>query len=149
MAKLILMLGPSGSGKSTYVRRRFPGRIILNADSIRREITGSESDQSRNGEVFRLLRRRLALGLRDGRSVVVDNTNVQQVHREELYRIARDCGAQVEVHVMQTPLDECVRRNAARDRRVPDEVIARQYEDFLRSLGGLPHEIAAAGAGVV
>lgn len=145
MGELILALGPSGSGKSTYAWKRFPDRLILNADSIRREITGDESDQSRNAEVFRLLRRRLALGLRDDRSVVVDNTNVQRPHREELYRIARDFGARVEVHVMQTTLAECLRRNAERSRVVPEVVIERQYKDFLRSLSELPNEIASSG----
>lgn len=142
MAKVVLMVGPSGSGKSTYAWGAFPGYLVLNADSIRKEIAGDESDQSRNAEVFALFRRRFAAALRKGHSVVVDNTNVEAAARAELYRLAAPFGAQVEARVMGTALDVCLARNAERDRKVPEAVIRRQFAAHLETLAQLPRESA-------
>lgn len=137
---MILMVGPAGSGKSTYVRENFPGYAVLNADSIRLDLTGDESNQERNPEVFSVMRRRLAKFLRSGQSAVVDNTNVKQPSRTELYEIAKAFDARIEAHVMQTDLAMCLRRNAGRTRVVPDDVIKNQYVQFLQSLSELPCE---------
>lgn len=142
MQRVVLMVGPSGSGKSTYVGERFPGFLLLNADRLRREIAGDESDQTHNAEVFALLRKRLADALRNGRSVVVDNTNVRKSSRDELYRITTAFGVRVEARVMSTPLDECLARNANRERKVPDDVIRRQFAEHLATLERLPRERA-------
>jgi predicted kinase len=139
-AKVIVMVGPPGSGKTTHVRQLFEGFRVLSADVIREELTGETADQSKDDQVFGLLKRRLARALKEGRTVVVDNTNTAASSRAALYRIADSFGATVELHVMQTPRDECLRRNAARDRKVPIEVINRQYAAFLRSLGTLARE---------
>lgn len=134
------MVGPSASGKSTYARENFQKVRILNADQIRKKLTGDELDQTRNREVFARLRGEVSKSLRGGHPVVVDNTNVQQFAREELYQIARIFGAPVEARVMGTPLDECLRRNAQRDRRVPEEVIRGQFVNYLATLTQLPLE---------
>ena len=136
----VLMVGPAGSGKSTYVRKKFPGFVVLNGDSIRHELTGDESNQERNPEVFELLRKRLGDTLMVGESVVIDNTNLQRTHRQNLYQIARKSFSRIEAHVMPTGRDECLRRNRMRWRSVPDEVIVSQFEDFLVSLSELPRE---------
>lgn len=138
--KIVLMVGPSGSGKSTYVKTHFSGALILNADRIRKKLTGDESDQTRNREVFAKVRADASRALRNGRLVVVDNTNVQWIAREELYRIARIFRAPVEARVMATPLDECLRRNRERDRKVPEDVIRYQFANHLTTLTQLPQE---------
>ncbi|MFE0472619.1 AAA family ATPase [Streptomyces sp. NPDC058947] len=147
--RVVLMVGPAASGKSTYIRERFPGHLILNADRIRLELTGDAANQSRNGEVFRLLRKRLAEGLRKGRSVVVDNTNLLESSRGELYRVAEMFQARVEARVMATSLDECLRRNADRDRTVPEDVIRRQFGEYLTALSRLPRESALSEVEIV
>ena len=125
---LTLMVGVSGSGKSTHAAKlaRATGATIVEPDAIRKELTGDASDQSRNGEVFRLAHSRAEAILLDGKSVVVDATNLDRKTRAEWVAIARRCGAEARAVVVDTPVDVAKKRNRSRDRVVPLDVIDKQ-----------------------
>ena len=125
---LTLMVGVSGSGKSTHAAKlaqTLPADIV-EPDAIRLELTGNASDQSRNGEVFRLAHTRTEAKLRSGISVVVDATNLDRKTRAEWLAIARRCGAEARAVVVDTPLDVAKNRNNVRERVVPLDVIDKQ-----------------------
>jgi predicted kinase len=66
--------------------------------------------------------------LRQGLSVVVDNTNVFREQRASVIELARSLGVVEFNHlVMLTPLEQCLARNAARERVVPPEVICEMH----------------------
>ena len=125
---LTLMVGVSGSGKSTHAAKlaqTLPADIV-EPDAIRLELTGNASDQSRNGEVFRLAHTRTEAKLRSGISVVVDATNLDRKTRAEWLAIARRCGAEAHAIVVDTPVDVAKNRNNIRERVVPLGVIDKQ-----------------------
>ena len=125
---LTLMVGVSGSGKSTHAAKlaHATGATIVEPDAIRKELTGDASDQSRNGEVFRLAHNRAESFLLTGKSVVVDATNLDRKTRAEWVAIARRCGAEARAVVVDTPVDVAKKRNRSRDRVVPLDVIDKQ-----------------------
>ena len=55
--KVFCLIGISGSGKSTFVQNMFNGfeYEYINADRIRKELTGDESNQDKNSEVFKIV----------------------------------------------------------------------------------------------
>ena len=125
---LTLMVGTSGSGKSTHAAKlaqSLPADIV-EPDAIRLELTGNASDQSRNREVFQLAHSRAEAILLDGKSVVVDATNLDRKTRAEWVAIARRCGAEARAVVVDTPVDVAKKRNRSRDRVVPLDVIDKQ-----------------------
>lgn len=129
---LTLMVGVSGSGKSTHAAKLAQSIVatIVEPDAIRKELTGDASDQSRNGEVFRLAHQRAESFLLTGKSVVVDATNLDRKTRAEWVAIARRCKAEARAVVVDTPVDVAKKRNLSRSRVVPLDVIDKQASRF-------------------
>ncbi len=73
----------------------------------------------------------ISQALQFGFSVVVDDTNLQEYHLTQIRTLASVYGAGVEVVTMDTPLDECIRRDAQRARPV-GEVVIRQMAEHWR-----------------
>ena len=67
----------------------------------------------------------LAQHLRAGESVVVDNTNASVSVRAPLVALAHELGAEVIAYFFDTPVEDALRRNRAREgrERVPDVAI--------------------------
>ena len=62
MNDLIMLVGVSGSGKSTLAKMLKEGNdniVIVSSDAVRAELLGDENDQSRNGEVFNEVHKRI------------------------------------------------------------------------------------------
>lgn len=127
MSKLMMLIGPSGSGKSTLAR--LLGGVHLSSDAIREELWGDASDQRNGAEVFRVLNERTVATLKEGKDVVYDATNLFAKNRKALIEDIRAevPGCFFEAYVCDTPLEECIARQDLRDRKVPVEVIERQY----------------------
>ncbi len=128
---LIVLVGASGSGKSRFACRNFSDTEILSSDRFRAMISDSEDDQSVSQAAFDLLYRLARLRLSAGRLTVVDATSATRASRKRLTAIARATGSSAVAIVFELPLDECVRRDAARlDRSVGPAVIERQFEEL-------------------
>ena len=83
--KLILPVGISGSGKSTWIKSQTNSNtIVVSPDDIRRELTGSVSDQSKNALVFEIAHKRVADALNAGKNVIFDATNIKSRDRKSL-----------------------------------------------------------------
>lgn len=127
MPKFIMLIGPSGSGKSTL--SKMLGGIHLSSDAIREELWGDASDQQNGAKVFQVLNERTLTALKEGKDVVYDATNLYSKNRKALIEDirAKVPGCFFEAYVCDTPLEECIARQDLRDRKVPIEVIERQY----------------------
>ena len=122
--KVILLVGLPGSGKSTWLAQR--GEVAISSDDVRHLLTGDAANQRVNDRVFAtvrfLLEQRLAIGMP---ATYIDATNLTEAERKPYLEIAERHGAQVEAIFFDLPLPECKRRNAARDRVVPDEAMEK------------------------
>ena len=120
--KVIVLVGLPGSGKSTWAETQ--GITVLSSDQLRQLLADDATNQQIHGLVFgtmrHLLRRRLELG---AAATIIDATNLQRAHRKAWLKIAKAYGAEAEAVYFETPVEECLRRNASRSRVVPAEVI--------------------------
>jgi predicted kinase len=124
---MTVLIGAQGSGKSTWAGARYTAEEILSLDTLRLKHFGNADDQSRNDELMPIFQAELDARLARGEHVVVDNTSTVPGHRAELLATARAHGAPVRAVVMRTPLEVCLRRNAARGRRVPEDRIELKH----------------------
>ena len=130
---LVIMIGAPGCGKSTKSEELAQqGFCVICPDKIRAELTGDESDQTRNEDVFELAYSRVEDLLQDGEDVVFDATNAYNNHREKLLRRTAKYRKGAVAMVSTECLRKCLERNDNRPgRKVPEEVILRIYKRLL------------------
>jgi predicted kinase len=122
--QLIMMVGLPASGKSTISDALVAaGWVRLNKDTLRKELYGDEAIQGDVKEVNRLYYQRLEEALVARKRIVVDNINLNYFFRKGTIERARLEGYRdISNVVLKVPVEECIRRNAGRERKVPDEV---------------------------
>ena len=125
MSKFYMMVGIAGSGKS-YIANEI-GCKIVSSDAIRKELYGSEEDQSHNDRVFNEVHKRIKNAIKNGEDVIYDATNLSRKRRKNFLK---ELPADVEkiAVVAATELDVILEQNASRMRHVPEEVIMRMFK---------------------
>jgi len=133
--KLIMTLGLPGSGKSTWafeeVKNSGGKTKRVNKDDLRAMIDGGKWSR-KNEEIIKsseidLVQKFLKLG----NNVIVDNTNF--AYQDFWKQFALDMDVDFEVKFFDTPLLECIARDARRgDKAVGQDVIMRMYDQFLK-----------------
>lgn len=133
MPKLIIMCGLQGSGKSTFAQKlnqSMPNSVLLSSDEMRKRFNIN------NALVFEILYRQMNAALESGQDVIFDATNITIKDRTAIYRAIEvdPASIDVEVVVMATPYDECLRRVEVRNKRgdhfVPLDVVEQYRNKF-------------------
>ena len=147
MAKLIILRGLPASGKSTWARSWCEDPVntwphcVISLDDIRLMIAGSAQVRNRlqsehgkrfNDMVVAMGRHMIADALDAGWDVVADAQHANPRYAAELALLAQRHGALWETRDFDVPLDELLRRNAARDTadRVPEDYIRSSWKHF-------------------
>lgn len=103
--QLVMLIGPSGAGKSTWAALHHDPADIVSSDAIREAMTGSHDMAGDQEPVFERLRAIVGARLANGRSAVVDATNLDQKYRiEHLRNIPPDIP--VEYVVVDRPMED-------------------------------------------
>jgi predicted kinase len=135
--RFIMLIGLPASGKSTYTKDFLAARLnenwyLLHPDSLRGELCGDVSDQSQNALIFNTIVPCRIVGCKvKGENILYDATNYGRKTRKGVIAQAKAQGYIVEAHVIRTPFEECVRRNAARERVVPLHVLERMRDGWM------------------
>lgn len=129
---LYLTCGIPGSGKTTKALQLAEEKnlMVLSSDDIREKLYGDARVQGDPKEVFAALDKEVEKNLRRGQSVVYDATNLTRRLRQNIMQKFSGCVKDVYCILLCTNKEECLRRNASRDRQVPVDVINRMYERF-------------------
>lgn len=130
--KLIMMVGVPGAGKTTVAKKVVDkGFHYLNADQIRAELYGSEGEQGDKEQVFGIFFERLEEALKQGQSIIIDNTNLNPRQREPILERAKRYGyLDVQLWFLDVPLSLCLARNQNRERVVPEEIVTNMYNEL-------------------
>lgn len=128
----IMLVGLPASGKSTYAQElaKEYNSTVFSSDALRAELWGDESIQGDNTKLFTELHRRIKDCLREGNSATYDATNINYKQRMAFLAELKNIPCFKRCIVMATPYEECLKRNAQRERKVPVHVIERMYRQF-------------------
>lgn len=139
--QLIVVRGLPGSGKDTYavmwVNKDPQNRIRVNRDMIREQLYGQfVLDYKREDTVTHVQRAMVETGLREGKSVIISDTNLRASTVKDWMKVAKKFSAEVKVVDIDIPLEECIQRNIDRadagGRYVPERVIRDFHDRYMR-----------------
>lgn len=138
---VILLVGVPASGKSTFAPRlEAKGYVRLSMDDLRARLLGDEAtigDSKQQKLVRDTFRKELEDLLAKGLNVLVDNTNFNgRTRKPVLDRVTAAGYTDVQLLVLDVPLEECLRRNALRKRVVAESILRMMYADL--HSGGWP-----------
>ena len=130
---IYMTVGLVASGKSTWAEKNKDklNAVIHSSDKIRAELLGNINDQTQNDKVFRILHKRIKDDLRAGKNVIMDQTGLNR--RRRIHFLNNELkGIECEkiCILFTTPWEQCLVNNFARDRQVPEDVLARMYRNF-------------------
>lgn len=146
---VIFPIGISGSGKSFWINNmEKDGYSVICPDDIRRELTGSVSDQSQNSLVFSVAYARMKEILDNGGKVIFDATNVNTKTRrgleQTIWSFKHD--AVIGYKLFDADVDLSFSRikhdieNGIDRSNVPYDILQKQYENYLKTIQVLSDE---------
>lgn len=127
-----MMVGLPASGKST-VAKQFAEEYDANihsSDAIREELSGDANNQDINDLVFKTLHNRIKEDLRIGKNCIYDACNISYKRRMAFLQELKNIPCEKNCVLMAVPYEECLKRNAERERKVPEHVIQRMYHSI-------------------
>ena len=129
---LFFTVGFPGSGKSTWLENNKEklNMVIHSSDEIRAELLDDVNDQSKNDLVFKTLHSRVKEDLLNGKNVAMDQTGLNRKRRIAFLQELKHIPCKKVCVLFATPYQICLANNFARERHVPEDVIARMYKSF-------------------
>jgi len=129
--KAILMSGPAGSGKSTWASNYIASHnntVIVSSDSTRfnmygRFVLASEEEKTIIPDMMKQIER----AANNRQDVIVDIAINKNKSRLRWYNKLRPLYKDVELIIIEVPIEVCLQQNAERDRHVPENVIQDMY----------------------
>ena len=131
--KILMLKGLPGSGKSTFAKQLVEGDgnwVRVNKDSIRDMIAGYSAKKEKL--VLKVRDAVIEAALKEGKKVVVDDTNFHPKHEIRLRMVADIYAAAFDTKTFDTPLEECIKNDLKRPNSVGEKVIKKMHEQYLR-----------------
>jgi len=133
--ELLMLKGLPASGKSTHARELVDkGYVRVNKDDLRKMLNNGQYSRPNEAAVLKFRDTIINESLQNGKNVVVDDTNFEQKHYDRLSEIAQNQQVNFRVLFIDTPLEDCIKRNEARADKVPLEVIYQMYNRHIAPL---------------
>lgn len=132
MGTMYMMIGLPGSGKSTIANEigKELGIPIVSSDEVRKEVTSSEEDFSKDGYIWgKVIPNKLKSALLKG-DVIFDATNLRVRDRNKTKK-AIGLEHEYQAIYVDVPLETCIERQGNRDRKVPPERIKEMYNEMV------------------
>ncbi|MFY7889631.1 MAG: AAA family ATPase [Spirosomataceae bacterium] len=149
MKKILILRGLPASGKSTFARNLLDSNPHawkrLNKDELRAMLDNSAHSIPNEKFVERMRNYMLIEALKEGKHVVVDDTNLAEKGLERLtsliQKYVKESGDKVHVEIkdMGTSLEDCLERDEKREKKVGREVIMRMHRQHILKDERGPH----------
>ena len=134
MQKILFLMGLPASGKSTFAKQYCldnPNFKRLNKDELRIELGNEPYSREFEDKVLTTQRERGLQYLKDGFSIIVDDTNFSPKHRNYWSQIASEHSCEFDIKIFPTSVTECIRRDEKRENSVGREVIINMYQNMV------------------
>ena len=139
MKEVIVCYGIPASSKDTWALEQlklYPNKYKRVTKDLLRELLDDNVHNKENEKFLLNIRDKIIeKALRDGKSVIVSDTNFPfgGIHYQRICDIAKLVGdVTVKEKFFDVDVDECKRRNAIRLRNVPNEIIDKMYNKYVR-----------------
>lgn len=135
MQEIIILVGISGSGKTTWCEdfiKENPGYVRVNRDSVRMEITASNSrflERDLENLVTKMQHEQIRTCLLEGFNVIIDNTNLRRKTISDI-TISFNHLANITIRFVEEDLDICKERVIIRDALEDVSYIDKQYSNL-------------------
>lgn len=141
MNRFVMLVGPAGSGKSTVAKEMLSkdNFVIVSSDSVRGELFGDESIQGDPSHIFDICRERCVENLSNGHNVILDATNLARKKRKSFLNDIKNkvrTTFRCECVIIAITFEDCLKQNSQRDRKVPEFVIRKHFNQFQMPLYG-------------
>lgn len=152
--EFIITVGCSASGKSTLAALLSRKYIDVNRDKIRFTYIMPEAKwdwskynftKENEDRVSKIENTMLESAAVAGHNVIISNTNLSKKVRTRWVKKAKDLGYNVEVVVLDIPLETLLERDRLREAKVGKDVIEGQWERFRSMLPSLQVEADELG----
>ncbi len=140
MKKLIMLRGLPGSGKSTYAKKLLeenPNAYKrINRDDLRMMFDNGHTSTGNEKFVTKVRDLLIIKALEEGKHVIVDDTNLSEKNKTGIQELVdqfnkeHNDSVQVEIIEMKIPLEECIKRDAQREKPVGNKIIKAMHRQF-------------------
>ena len=149
MKKILILRGLPASGKSTYAKKLLTQNPHtwkrLNKDELRAMLDNSVHSKTNEKFIENVRDMMLVEALKEGKNVVVDDTNLSERPVERIKQIVqqymKDSGETVDIEIrdIETSLEECLERDKKREKKVGEKVIMKMYKQHILKDERGPH----------
>lgn len=149
---LYILSGLPGIGKSTFLKNNnIPSNMIVSSDYFREMILGNiyemnsgkitkDLSPEANGAVFTIMEKIVEEKIKEGLTLFIDSTNVNDQDRVSWIRLAKRHNFNYEILIFDEAIEIAKERNSNRERYVPDSSIEKFEERFNRT-SHFPYQI--------
>lgn len=139
--KIIMLKGLPGSGKSTWAKEfvaKNPHWVRINKDDLRAMMSSYRPGKD-EGIILKWRDHLIMASLREGKNVIVDDTNFHPKHEQQIKNLIHGEQGLVdplfivdfEVKFFDVPLAQCIKNDLNRPRSVGERVIKKMWREFL------------------
>ena len=151
--KVYIYQGLPASGKSSAACEwidKNPGKYKrVNKDLLRKMLDNSHYTKDNEKFVLHLQDMIILEALKEGKHVIVDNTNLLPAHIERIKQLVKEIAEVcIDDSFLQVPVEECIKRDLQRLDSVGKDVIMQMYNKYLKKeptpvkyIEGLPDAI--------
>jgi predicted kinase len=132
--KVLILKGLPASGKSTHAKElaKDGNWKRVNKDDLRAMLDNGVHGKANERFVCAVRDLIIVEALAAHKNVVVDDTNFNPIHEENIRHLVASFKPDIEVKLIEATVEECIERNAKRANGVPEHVIRAMYNKYLK-----------------
>lgn len=136
MKKMVIMAGISGAGKSTIAKKLFDGWKTIDCDELKKQCKGYDAKNpgAVHEESKRLEKIELTKAICGEENFIYDTTATNSERIVSLIKDAQSFGWFVEIVYVKVKLATALKRNANRERVVPEYIIREKNALITQSI---------------